>query len=136
MTDRLREPLAKVLGARSAGPLEALGVSDVGGLLAHYPRRYGDPGRVSDLAGLALGEHVTVMARVARATVRQMRSRGGAMLQAVVTDGHHDLSLTFFAKRPGVLRHHEDRLRPGRMGLFTGVVGAYRGSVSSRTPTT
>ncbi|GIJ00489.1 ATP-dependent DNA helicase RecG [Sediminihabitans luteus] len=126
-TDRLREPLTQVLGARSAAPLAAMGLETVGALVGHYPRRYGDPGTVSDLARLALGEHVTVVARVARATVRQMRSRGGAMLQAVVTDGRHDLSLTFFAKRAGVLRHHEDRLRPGRMGLFTGVVGAYRG---------
>ncbi|WP_123308929.1 ATP-dependent DNA helicase RecG [Cellulomonas sp. PhB143] len=123
----MHEPLAKVLGARSAAPLAALGAEDVGGLLAHYPRRYGDPGAVSDLARLAVGEHVTVVARVARATVRKMHSRGGALLQAVVTDGRHDLSLTFFAKSPGVLRHHEDRLKPGRMGLFTGVVGQYRG---------
>ncbi|SDS36103.1 ATP-dependent DNA helicase RecG [Paraoerskovia marina] len=127
MTDRLTEPLSAVLGARSAAPLAKMGIETVSDLLGHYPRRYGDPGRVSDLAALAIGEHVTVMARVARATVRQMRSRGGAMLQAVVTDGTHNLSLTFFAKRAGVLRHHEDRLRPGRMGLFTGVVGDYRG---------
>lgn len=128
MTARLAEPLTVVLGARSAAPLAKMGLTTVGDLLGHYPRRYGDPGRVSDLAGLAIGEHITVMARVARATVRQMRSRGGAMLQAVVTDGTHELSLTFFAKRQGVLRHHEDRLRPGRMGLFTGVVGEYRGT--------
>jgi ATP-dependent DNA helicase RecG len=37
------------------------------------------------------------------------------------------LSLTFFAKRAGVLRMHEDKLRPGRTGLFTGTVGSYRG---------
>lgn len=127
MTSRLAEPLAAVLGARSAAPLAKMGIETVDDLLGHYPRRYGDPGRVSDLGALAVGEHVTVMATVARATVRQMRSRGGAMLQAVVTDGHQSLSLTFFAKRAGVLRHHEDRLRPGRMGLFTGVVGEYRG---------
>ena len=67
------------------------------------------------------------MAQVTQATVRQMRSRGGAMLQAVVSDGTHRLSLTFFAKRAGVLRLHEDKLRPGRTGLFTGVVSDYRG---------
>ncbi len=121
------ETLSAVLGARTAGPLGKLGLHTVGDLLRHYPRRYGDPGTLTDMDKLVLGEHVTVMARVARASVRSMRSRGGALLQAVVTDGRHELQLTFFAKRPGALRPHEDKLRPGRTGLFTGVVSAYRG---------
>ncbi|GAA1708000.1 ATP-dependent DNA helicase RecG [Isoptericola hypogeus] len=122
------EPLSKVIGTRSAPPLAKLGLETVGDLLRHYPRRYGDPGTLTDMDRLALGEHVTVMARVSRATVRTMRARSGAMLQAVVTDGHHELALTFFAKRPGALRPHEDKLRPERVGLFTGVVSEYRGT--------
>ncbi|MFD6175466.1 MULTISPECIES: ATP-dependent DNA helicase RecG [unclassified Isoptericola] len=128
MTGREGEALTKVLGARSAAPLEKLGLVTTGDLLRHYPRRYGDPGTLTDMDRLALGEHVTVMARVAHATVRTMRSRAGAMLQAVVTDGRHELALTFFAKRAGALRPHEDKLRPGRVGLFTGVVSEYRGT--------
>ncbi|MFE7407373.1 ATP-dependent DNA helicase RecG [Isoptericola sp. NPDC057559] len=128
MTGREGEALTKVLGARSAAPLEKLGLVTAGDLLRHYPRRYGDPGTLTDMDRLALGEHVTVMARVAHATVRTMRSRAGAMLQAVVTDGRHELALTFFAKRAGALRPHEDKLRPGRVGLFTGVVSEYRGT--------
>ncbi len=126
--DRFAEPLAKVLGPRSAGALAKLGLATTGDLLGHYPRRYGDPGRLTDLGGLVLGEHVTIMARVVQATVRAMRSRGGAMMQAEVTDGVHRLSLTFFAKGTGALRTHESRLQPGRTGLFTGVVSAYRGT--------
>ncbi|SKC67033.1 ATP-dependent DNA helicase RecG [Krasilnikoviella flava] len=128
MTGREGEALTKVLGARSAGPLAKLGLTTVGDLLRHYPRRYGDPGTLTDMDRLALGEHVTVMARVSRATVRTMRSRAGAMLQAVVTDGRQELALTFFAKRGGALRPHEEKLRPGRVGLFTGVVSEYRGT--------
>ncbi|SEI99760.1 ATP-dependent DNA helicase RecG [Demequina mangrovi] len=127
MTGRLDEPLAKVLGARTAGSLEKLGLTTTGDLLRHYPRRYGAPGEFTPLAELRAGEHVTVMAEVRTATVRQMRSRGGAMLEAIVTDGRDSLQLTFFAKRAGVLRMHEDKLRPGRRGLFTGTVGDYRG---------
>ncbi|WP_062525724.1 ATP-dependent DNA helicase RecG [Demequina rhizosphaerae] len=127
MTGRLEEPLTKVLGARTAGSLGKLGLETVGDLLRHYPRRYGAPGEFTPLAELRQGEHVTVMAEVRTATVRQMRSRGGAMLEAVVTDGRDSLQLTFFAKRAGVLRMHEDKLRPGRRGLFTGTVGDYRG---------
>ncbi|MCK9793037.1 ATP-dependent DNA helicase RecG [Isoptericola sp. 4D.3] len=128
MTGRESEPLTTVLGARSAAPLAKLGLTTVGDLLRHYPRRYGDPGTLTDMDRLALGEHVTVMARVAHATVRTMRSRAGAMLQAVVTDGRHELALTFFAKRAGALRPHEEKLVPGRVGLFTGVVSEYRGT--------
>ncbi|PFG43723.1 ATP-dependent DNA helicase RecG [Isoptericola jiangsuensis] len=128
MSDRLAEPLATTLGARAANPLATMGLTTVDDLLRHYPRRYGEPGTMTDMDRLALGEHVTVMAQVARATVRQMRSRGGALLQVTVTDGRHELALTFFAKRPGALRPHEDKLRPGRQGLFTGVVTEYRGS--------
>ena len=125
---RLAEPLTRVLGPRTAAPLEKLELRTTGDLLRHYPRRYGEPGTFTDLSALRVGEHVTVMAQVQQATVRQMRSRGGAMLQATVTDGSRSLALTFFAKRRGILRMHEDRLRPGRVGLFTGVVGEYRGT--------
>lgn len=127
-TDRLAEPLTRALGARSANPLAKLGLRTVGDLLRHYPRRYGDPGTLTDLAGLALGEHVTIVAQVRSATVRRMRNRPGAILEALVTDGPQQLSLTFFAKSPNALRYHEQRLAPGRLGLFTGVVGFYRGT--------
>jgi ATP-dependent DNA helicase RecG len=121
------ERLAKVLGTRTAGHLAKLGLDTVEDLLRHYPRRYGEPGQLTDISQLAVGEHVTVMAQVRSATIRTMRSRGGAMLEAIVTDGAHTLQLTFFAKRAGVLRMHEDKLRAGRTGLFTGTVGDYRG---------
>ncbi|WP_084102719.1 ATP-dependent DNA helicase RecG [Demequina sp. NBRC 110051] len=127
MSDRLAEPLKAVLGARTAGGLSKLGLTTVGDLVRHYPRRYDSPGTMTDMGALTVGEHVTVMAQVREARVRSMRSRGGAMLEAVVTDGTASLQLTFFAKRPGVLRMHEDKLRAGRTGLFTGTVGEYRG---------
>nr|WP_260459238.1 ATP-dependent DNA helicase RecG [Actinotalea ferrariae] len=123
-----------MLGPRTAAPLAKLGLHTVGDLLRHYPRRYATPGRLTDLTSVAVGEHVTVMAEVRQATVRTMRSRGGAMLQARVSDGRRDLSLTFFAKRVGVLQNHERKLVPGRVGLFTGTVGAYRGELQLTHP--
>src|SRR5690606_33761422 len=125
--ERLAEPLSKVLGSRTAGSLAKLGLENVGDLLRHYPRKYNAPGEFTALKELRVKEHVTVMAQVESATIRPLRNRGGAMLEAVVTDGHDTLQLTFFAKRQGVLRMHEDKLRAGRTGLFTGMVGEYRG---------
>ncbi|WP_425424111.1 ATP-dependent DNA helicase RecG [Sanguibacter gelidistatuariae] len=124
---RLQEPLAKVLGeSKKKAGFAKLGLGTVGDLLRYYPRRYGEPGTMTDLSSLVVGEHVTVMARVVSATVRTMASRGGAMLQAVVTDGEHKLSLTFFGKSKGALHGHEFKLRPGLTGLFTGIVSEYR----------
>ncbi len=131
---RLREPLTKTLGTRTAGALAKLGLRTTEDLLRHYPRRYAEPGRLTDLRALRIGEHVSVMARVRQATVRTMRSRGGALLQATVTDGTHDLSLTFFAKRRQMLGYHESRLRPGSVGMFTGTVGQYRGTMQLTHP--
>lgn len=123
----LSRSLVKLLGTRTAAPLAKMGLETAGDLLRHYPRRYAEPGTMTNIAELKEGEHVTVMARIESATVRHMRSRAGAMLQAKVSDGQHTLSLTFFAKRSGVLRMHEDKLKPGRTGLFTGTVSNYRG---------
>ncbi len=124
---RIAEPLAKVLGTRAAGVLERLGLHTVGDLLRHYPRRYGRPGELTDLNALRVGEYASVLAEVRSAAIRPMRGRAGAILEAVVTDGTGTLDLAFFAQRRGVLRMHEDRLRPGRTGLFTGTVREYRG---------
>ncbi|GAB3168498.1 ATP-dependent DNA helicase RecG [Myceligenerans halotolerans] len=125
---RLDEPLSRALGqARGKNPLSKLGLETVGDLIGHYPRRYDDPGRLTDISMLRAGEHVTVMARVVRTTVRSMRNRRGALLEAVITDGKHYLSLTFFGKHRGSLYAHEQRLVAGSTGLFTGTVGLYRG---------
>ena len=133
-SDRQREALTRVLGPRTAGPLAKLGLHTTGDLLRHYPRRYAEPGRMTDLGSIEIGAHVSVMARVVQATVREMRSRGGAMLQAKVTDGTRNLSLTFFAKRRGALSLHEAKLRPGRVAMFTGTVGLYRGELQLTHP--
>ncbi|HEY0215505.1 MAG TPA: ATP-dependent DNA helicase RecG [Cellulomonas sp.] len=131
---RLETPLTRELGPRSAGPLAKMGLETVGDLVRHYPRRYADRGEMTSLVDLQPGEHVTVMARVVTATVRTMRSRGGAMMQVVLTDSHVDLHLTFFAKHAGALRTHEQRLRPGVTGLFSGTVSAYRGQLQLTHP--
>lgn len=134
MTSRSDESLERLLGARAAKPLAGLGLHTVGELLRHYPRRYAAPGTFTDLGSLVRGEHVTVMAEVRQATVRHMRTRGGALLEAIVSDGTRELSLTFFGGRPGALRVHETRLQPGRVGFFTGTVGEYRGRLQLAHP--
>ncbi len=121
---RLDEPLAKVVGGRTATALRTgLGLETVGDLLRHYPRRYERLGELTPLADLPLGEEVTVLAEVVSAQHRQMTSRKGSLLNLVVTDGTDTLDLAFF---------HAQRLRgllrPGRRALFSGTVTRYKGT--------
>ena len=120
----LSTPLGKVVGQPSASPLaKHRGLFTVGDLLDFVPRRYFEPGKLTDLSSLVEGEDVTIVARVDRVTTRAMRSRKGRMLNATITDGAHELDLTFFSAYG-----HEARLVPGALGLFAGTVGRYRQS--------
>ena len=115
-------PLDRVVGKPSANPLaKHRDLHTVGDLLDFVPRRYFEPGKLTDLSSLVEGDDVTVVARVDRVTTRPMRQRKGRMLNAVITDGTHELDLTFFSAYG-----HEDRLVPGALGLFSGVVGRYQ----------
>src|SRR5690606_3979886 len=107
----LADRLTDVVGARTADALaSALDLHTVGDLLRHYPRRYAQRGELTDLAGLGLGEHVTVLARVESTTKRPMRSRKGSILDVTITDGQRRLSCAFFGNQTW----RERELRPGR----------------------
>ena len=122
--DPLDEPLSALLGPATGKALsKALDLATVGDLLHHYPRRYAERGELTDLAALQIDEYVTVMARVERVEKRHMKNRKGSILDVVVTDGVGRLSLTWF-NQPW----HLKKLTVGRVGLFSGKVGAYRGT--------
>src|SRR5512144_608110 len=122
--DPLAEPLAKgVLRGAAATKLEkVLGTVTVGDLRRYYPRRYQDLATLTPIAELAVGEAVTILAEVERASLRQMRSRRGSILSAVVTDGRDKLELTFF--QGNKMRH---LVKEGQRLLCSGTVDMYRG---------
>jgi ATP-dependent DNA helicase RecG len=74
------------------------------------------------MAELADGGPVTVLAEIAEITSRRMRERRGSLLTARITDGSGAMSVTFFNQA-----WRERELRVGRRGLFSGVLGTYRG---------
>ena len=126
----LASPLRDAVGAKTADALaEKLDLQTVGDLLHHYPRRYAKRGEVSDLGGLELGEHVTVAAKVERASERPMRNKRGKMLEVTVTDGRNRLQLTFFNQA-----WRSRYLTVGRWGLFSGKVGEFRGKFQLNQP--
>jgi ATP-dependent DNA helicase RecG len=120
------DPLRLVVGDKAAKRLAAaLDLHTVGDLLGYYPRRYDRRGELTDLTGLREGDHVTVQAEVASGFVRRMRNRSGSIFEAVVTDGHGKLTLTFFGHGSQDWRQRE--LSPGVRGLFAGQVSTFRG---------
>lgn len=127
---RLDEPLAKLVGDRTAKVLgKSLGLTTVGDLMRHYPRRYAERGRLTDLSRLDVDEHITVMAEIAKVNSRQFRNRRGNLLEVVITDGRGNLKLTFFNQS-----WRERELRPGMRGLFAGKVARFRDELQLNQP--
>jgi len=127
----LRDKLTPLLGAKTAKALgKALDIHTVSDLLRHYPRRYAERGELTDIGGLEIGEHVTVMARVEKVTSRQMKARYGTMLEVVITDGKRKLQCAFFTQ---AAKHTKD-LVVGKSGLFAGKVTVFRDALQLANP--
>jgi ATP-dependent DNA helicase RecG len=124
------DPLLPLLGAKSANALaDAFDLHTVRDLLRHYPRRYDERGQLTDIAGLEIGEHVTVMARVVSATERRMRNKRGWISEVVITDGNRNLECTFFNQR-----WLAKQLKPGVSALFAGKVSRYQRRLTLTQP--
>ncbi|MBD3941577.1 ATP-dependent DNA helicase RecG [Microbacterium sp. NEAU-LLC] len=116
--------LGGAIGGKTAAALErAFGMTTVGDLLVHYPRRYARRGELTPISTLPIGEPVTIVAEVRRVNERRMKNRNGSLLEVVISDGNGEMSLTFFNQSWRVRD-----LRPGRQGIFAGKVGVYRGA--------
>lgn len=128
MSLTLDSSLDDALGAATAKTLDrAFSMRTVGDLLSHYPRRYADPGELTPIRELPLGETVTIVAEVLSSSFRRMRNRNGAMVDVVIGDGVGRMSLTFFAKNIGQAEWRSNDLAVGRRGVFSGKVGEFNG---------
>ncbi len=117
----LGDPLPPIIGDKSAKLLDAaLGLRTVGDLLLHSPRRYAQRGEYTNIRGLEIGSHVTVMAEIQQVTVRPMKQRRGSILDVVVSDQRSTLHLTFFNQN-----WREKLMKVGRWGLFSGKVSVF-----------
>jgi ATP-dependent DNA helicase RecG len=128
VSDLLDTRLDRLLGQKTAKVLESsFDIRTAGELLRHYPRRYVERGQLTDLSQLRVDEQATVIARidsVATRTYRDRRSgRPEQRAEVVVTDGTGRLLLTFFKIRGWRLK----QLAPGKLGMFAGKVGEFRG---------
>jgi ATP-dependent DNA helicase RecG len=120
----LNGKLSSALGDRTAKALNsAFGYTTIEDLLRHYPRRYAARGELTDIDQLQDGDVVTVLAEIVDTNNRPMRGRKGSIFEVRVSDGNKKLSLTFFNQA-----WRERELRVGRVGLFAGKIGTYKGA--------
>jgi ATP-dependent DNA helicase RecG len=122
--------LREVLGGKSSKAVEkALGLSTVGELLRHYPRRFNERGELTDLSKLVEGDEVTVLAEIETTSVRRIPGRRLNILEVTIRSGRHRASLSFF-NQPW----RERDLRPGRQAMFAGKVTRFRDKLQLNSP--
>ena len=119
-------PLERLLGKAAAGKLErAFGMTTLGDLVWHLPRRYAKRGELTELASLVPGEHVTVVAKVrsveTRVLQRDAKGRPRTLTTITITDGESTLDLAFFNQA-----FRGEQLHQGVTALFSGTVGIYK----------
>ncbi|MET1036928.1 MAG: ATP-dependent DNA helicase RecG [Aeromicrobium sp.] len=118
----LTTKLVNILGDKTTKPLTAaFDMLVVGDLLRHYPRRYAELGKLTDLSRLEVGQHVTIMARVASVKNYSFGPGGKrTRTEVVVTDGTGHLTLTFFQQAWRL-----KSMDVGSLGLAAGVVSEF-----------
>jgi len=139
MYAELAAPLGQVLGDRTAKEFASLRIETVGDLLRFIPRRYLSGTDLTDLGTLVEGEHVAVIAKVAKITRHEGRSQPGrreqrpGRLEVLLSDGNGRLTATFFGKAH-LLGWWERQLAEGVAGVFVGKVGSFRDQLQMSHP--
>lgn len=126
----LSDRLDHLLGSKTADALvDAFDIRTVEDLLRHYPHRYAAQGRELTEKEPEEGSHVTIIARVVKADVVNMKSRRGQMLKVVLAAESQSVDVTFF--NPHKVKH---AVRTGVRAMFSGTVKYFRGKWSLTHP--
>jgi len=121
---------ARRVGGKAKGPpagevlRDSLGITTVGDLLRHYPRRYIDRSATVPMGELRLGQVVTVIGRVHRVASRLTRRRQ-TMVTVTLYDGTGFVELLFF-NQPWTARQYAE----GVELAVSGEVRSRRGATS------
>jgi ATP-dependent DNA helicase RecG len=127
----LYDKLEPLVGGKSAKALAgSFDIHTVYDLLRHYPRRYDERGKLTDIQGLEIGEHVTVLARIMKTDQRRLRDKKNVWLTKVtITDSNRTMECAFFGpKSQGA------RLRVGWSALFSGKVSVFNHKLQLQNP--
>jgi ATP-dependent DNA helicase RecG len=129
-----RAVASRRMGLKDKGPaahevLAEYGITTVGQLLHHYPRRYIDRSTVAPIRELRIGQQATIIARVRKVKSAFTQRHRRSMVTVTLSDGTGFISLTFF-NQPWTGRIY----REGQELGASGVVAMYRGRLQMRTP--
>ena len=91
----VRVETLKGVGKTAAGKLERLGISTVGDLLHHFPRRYDDFSKVIPIRQMKPG-NVTFSGEIARIAARRVKGRRLQITEAIITDGTGSVKAVWF----------------------------------------
>lgn len=131
------DPMDEPVPAKNAADLKkfaTLGVETRSDLLVHYPWRYADSREVTDIASLAIGLNVALIARVRGAQMKHAAKTGRPRVEATITDGNRSLSLVIFTANEGIAKWHLARLAVGELGLFSGEINVFNGRLQLANP--
>lgn len=126
---RPADSLSVVLDEKTVAGLAGLGVSTVGELLRHTPRRYVKQGQLSEDSVPEAGEWVTVVGRITGASMIPMRKRRGSFLKVTVTDGNRSYGASFFNAR-----FIKTKMVPGARVMLAGKVSFFRDEIQLSHP--
>ncbi|MBW3619628.1 MAG: ATP-dependent DNA helicase RecG [Actinobacteria bacterium] len=134
---QLTDPVEVIegIGTKARAALrKQFGITTVGHLVEHYPRRYRDMGEVMDVRDVTVGEPATLIGTVIdwsqRRTSGRGRGRALTISEAKVRGaGGGSFAVTFF-NQPWQQR----KLPPGVTAAFSGKVETFRGDLKLTTP--
>ena len=130
MRDLARKPLHELasVGPKLEERLAQMGLESVLDVVQHYPRRWVDRSKRTDIATLQVGEEATVVGEVR--TIRARRARTGKpIVEAVVHDGTSMLNVVFFNQA-----WRERQLPEGTEVALFGKLEVYRGKRQMTNP--
>lgn len=113
-------PLGELLSSKESKAMASFGVRDLDAMMRFAPRRYSVPAPLRSLREIREGDEMSAIVHVLGVKDRRMRSRHGFILEAEVSDGDDQLTLTFFLTRPHQVDWHRGRLVRGAQILVRG----------------
>ena len=117
---------------------DGLGITTVGDLLHHFPRRYVRTTEVSDVDEPVEGQQISVVGRITSSEVKEFRDRRtrrmSFRLEVRITTNGPDFTLSFFIPWEQTAHKEARRMSPGRHGMFTGTAKRFRGSWQIASP--
>ncbi|KPL07873.1 hypothetical protein AMJ86_02545 [bacterium SM23_57] len=117
------------VGPRYAKTLTRLGISTLGDMIYHFPRRYDDYSQLKPINRLHYGEDITIIGTVQQINTRNIRSGKSKLSEAVISDGSAAIRVTWF-NQPWITQ----RLNKGMQIVLSGKVEQYLGRLTMNNP--